>query len=96
MTVGELLARISSRELSEWAAFERVEGPLGGTRGDVQAAVVAATVANANRPKNKSAAKVTDFLPDWGQRRDTPDDMWAKARALNAAMGGTEADGSQS
>lgn len=29
MTVEELLSKISSYELSEWMAFERVNGPLG-------------------------------------------------------------------
>lgn len=34
MTVDELLRKISSRELTEWAAFERINGPLGSQYGD--------------------------------------------------------------
>ena len=51
--VGELGARISARELSEWAAFERIEGPLGLERADMQAAIVASVIANTNREKNQ-------------------------------------------
>jgi hypothetical protein len=41
MTVRELLARIDSRELTEWAAFERLYGPLGPVRHDYLTAMVA-------------------------------------------------------
>lgn len=93
MTVARLQAEMSSRELSEWMAFERLEGPLGSSRSDVQAAVIAATVANAARPKNAAPARVSDFMPDWdGQTRpaQSEEGMLAKVRAANAALGGTE------
>lgn len=75
MTVSELLARISARELSEWIAYERIEGPLGGARGDYHAALVASTVANSNRGKGK-AHKLSDFLLKWGGKKSV-DDTWA-------------------
>lgn len=40
MTVAEMLARISSYELTEWAAYEQMTGPLGPSwRDDVLAAI---------------------------------------------------------
>lgn len=45
--------------------YERLHGPLGPVRGDHQAAVISATVANAFRDKKGKAAKVSDFMPDW-------------------------------
>ncbi len=38
MTVNELLTKLSSYELSQWMAFERVNGPLGRQYGDDMAA----------------------------------------------------------
>lgn len=64
MTVGQLLAGIDSRELAEWAAYERMHGPLGQQRDDQLTALVASTVANAFRDGGK-VAQVSDFLPTW-------------------------------
>ena len=50
MTVAELLTRISGRELSEWEAYYSLE-PFGQVRGDLQAGIVASTVANLFRTK---------------------------------------------
>ncbi len=89
MTVGELLARISSRELSEWMAFFSLE-PWGTEVEDWRAGLVAATIANANRdPKRRRKPyEPQDFMP----RRDRPPkveqtweeqarilEMWARA-----------------
>lgn len=89
MPVCEMLDRIPSRELTEWQAYERVAGPLGPARADVQAAIVAATVANANRGKGKPATPA-DFVPEWDHKpTQTVDEMLQIAYALNAALGGT-------
>lgn len=53
-------------------AFDRVE-PIGGRRGDLQAGVVAATIANVNRAKGQRAYDVTDFVPEYGGRQETID-----------------------
>jgi hypothetical protein len=68
--VEELLGEISSRELTEWFAFDQVE-PIGGRRGDLQAGVVAATVANVNRAKGSREYRITDFVPEYGKREET-------------------------
>lgn len=64
MTVGELLSRISSRELTEWMAYYSQE-PFGEVRGDLQSAIVAAMIANVNRdPKRqRQAFEVEEFMP---------------------------------
>lgn len=63
-TVAELQDRMSSAEFAEWMAFYGVE-PFGEVRGDIQAAVIASTVANVNRdPKRRSKPFGLDlFMP---------------------------------
>lgn len=64
MTVGELLARISSRELTEWMAYAQVE-PFGEERGDLRAGIVASTIANVNRDtkKRRKPFEPEEFMP---------------------------------
>lgn len=67
MTVGELGRRMSSRELTEWMAFFRLE-PWGTEVEDRRAALITSTVANAFRDTKKQRRPFTieDFMP----RRD--------------------------
>ncbi|MBI0294508.1 DUF4035 domain-containing protein [Streptomyces sp. PRKS01-29] len=89
MTVRRLLAETGSRELAEWMAYERITGPLDGRRGDVQAAIIASTVANSQRSKGR-ALLPKDFIPKWDRPRAmTPEEMWAAAMQANASLGGT-------
>lgn len=91
MTVNELLGRMSSREIAEWQAFERIEGPLGGLRADMHAAMVVAAVVNANRSKGPGK-RPADFLPRWDvdvKREQTSEQMWAAAKTITARLGGT-------
>jgi hypothetical protein len=60
--VGELLDGMTSAELSEWIAFDRIE-PIGEIRGDVQAGIVASVIANVNRAKGGRTFKPLDFMP---------------------------------
>lgn len=88
MPVAELLARTSSRELSEWMAYEKLTGPLDSRlRGDISAAIVASTVANANGSKKK--LKPSDFVPRWFKRKRTPEEIWREVMKANAALGGS-------
>jgi hypothetical protein len=59
-----LLDAISSEELLEWAAFYQIN-PFGPARGDVQAGIVASTMANIHARKGHSF-KPADFLPTFG------------------------------
>lgn len=87
MPVRELLARTSSRELSEWMAYEKITGPLDSRlRADIGAGIVAATVANANGSKKK--LKPSDFIPRWFKRKRTPEEIWREVVKANAAFGG--------
>lgn len=67
MTVRQLFTSMSSREMSEWMAFEAVAGPVGQLRGDFNAGTIAAVIANANRDSKKQPTPffATDFVPDW-------------------------------
>lgn len=73
-TVRELLARIDSRELSEWMCFYTLE-PFGDVRGDLQAGIVAATIANANSGKGSKTFQPADFMPLMDKPEQDEDDM---------------------
>lgn len=91
MPVGEMLARTTSAELTEWMAYEQMTGPLGPERNDILFAQLCAVVANANRAKGKKA-RPKDFLPTWDRGRgeaQTWQQQKSMAQALNAAFGGT-------
>ncbi len=68
MTVRELLARMDSRELSEWMAFDRIE-PIGSGRANLALAGLSAITANVNRDSKRHPepyapdAFVAFFLP---------------------------------
>lgn len=70
MTVKELLARIDSREISEWIAFFGLE-PWGTETEDWRAGMIASTIANVNRDtkKQKKPFQPDDFMP----QREKPD-----------------------
>jgi hypothetical protein len=104
MTVEELLARISSRELTEWICFFGIEGPAGEERADWRAGLIASTIANANRDpkKRKEPFEPTEFMPKWGDgdaetrghgdtgtgRGQTVEQQAGMARMLQRALGG--------
>ena len=89
MTVAELLARISAAELTDWLAFERIAGPLGPDRADVQAGIVASTIANVNRGKRGRKYKPADFIPQWSRPgARTPQQMRTKLIELTRRFGG--------
>jgi hypothetical protein len=90
MTVAELLGKCSAQELTDWAAYEHIEGPLGATRGDIQAGIVAATIANVNRGKSSRHFKPSDFMVQWDRpRAQTPQAMRSLMIALTRKLGGT-------
>lgn len=91
MTVTELLARTSSRELTEWQVYEDLTGPLGGRRGDIQAAIVAATIANVHRKQGTKPVDPADLVPQWDIHQ-SDEDMWDAIRAANVALGGQDTE----
>jgi len=93
MTVAELLGKCSAQELTDWAAFEHIDGPLGAVRGDIQAGIVAATIANVNRGKSSRHFKPSDFMVQWDRPRvRTPEAMRSMMIALTRRLGGTVRD----
>lgn len=99
MTVAELLVRMSGEELADWLAYEEMEGPLGPGRGDWQAALIAATVANTvPRKKGKARTKIDDMLLKWkGGRsaKQSAEEMEAIGRDLARRFGGTWEEASE-
>jgi hypothetical protein len=97
MTVGELLRRISSRELSEWLAFYELE-PFGLERADMRAAIVASTVANTARdPKRRARPWMPgDFMPRFDRPVQTWQEQLKLVEMLNAAFGGKDLRGERS
>lgn len=79
MTVGELLDRIDSRELTEWRAFELLNGPVSPyDRLDRAAALIAERITYMlsnpkSRQKMERRGGVEQFMPKWGRRELTAD-----------------------
>jgi hypothetical protein len=87
-----MLAAMSSRELAEWMAYEKVTGPLDDRlRADISAGIIAATVSNANGAKKK--AKPSDFIPTWFKRKRSVREIWAEVVKANTALGGSYSQG---
>lgn len=96
MTVGELLGRISSRELTEWQAFFGIE-PMPEDRADWRAGMLAAHFYNIQRGRGQRALKPSDFMPDWSTEHtdDQADDggdreILGAVMLWNAALGGKD------
>lgn len=95
MTVGELLSRMSSRELSEWMAFFSLE-PWGCEVDDWRFGMLASVIANANRdPKRqRKPFRPQDFIPQ-RERTASEEQTWEEqarilemwARAFEAKYG---------
>lgn len=82
-TVEELLATTSQRELNEWAVFYGLD-PWGDQRGDMRNALLCQMVSAACGGK----AKLSDFMlfdRPRRKRRQTPEQMYAVARAFAQA-----------
>lgn len=89
MTVRELDTRITSRELSEWRAYESVFGPIGPVRDDIYEALLLAMIHNtwAKKPKKPEA-----FLPVWDRHPTSPEEQLAKAKAWVQMFGGDDGE----
>lgn len=83
MTVGELLARISSRELSEWIEYAKME-PFGEERADLRAGIIASTFANLYRKKGKKPLQPQDFMPKFGTATGATEEGPAPVRTKTA------------
>ena len=75
MTLGELGERMSAQEFDLWFALHR-QAPLGPERGDLQAGIIASTVANfaGRQMKDGKSARPSDFMPTAQERADVDPD----------------------
>jgi hypothetical protein len=92
------LKNISSRELSEWQAYARLE-PFGEQRADLRAGIIAAVIASAfrNPKKRKDPFSPADFMPVFSKAKaeaeaeeQSPGQMLAFVEILNAMYGGKD------
>lgn len=86
MTVAELLARISSAELTEWIAFSYLE-PFGSEAYYIGHAITASTYANMNRKKGTKPLPLSEFLPGFKKEKQTTSEMLNIAQMYAAAFG---------
>jgi hypothetical protein len=68
-TKAELLSTLSSYELHEWLLFYQIN-PFGIFRADIQAGIIASTIANVNRGSNTKEFTPEDFLPKFEEKID--------------------------
>lgn len=68
MSVARAQQEISSKEFSEWVAYNKID-PFGQDRNDLGAAIISATVCNVNRSKGSRPYKPADFMPDFGNQK---------------------------
>ena len=70
-SVRECKQNVDSREFTRWIAYYSIN-PFGEYRGDVQAGIIAATIANANpyRGKNAKPLQPSDFFPKWDKKQE--------------------------
>ena len=99
MPVARAKEEIDSAEFTDWIEFNKLD-PYGQWRGDAQAGIIAATIANANRSKGPSF-KPEDFMMTYGppKRKEMSGDQMmalfgAFAEAHNASIG-CNPDGTQ-
>jgi len=93
MSVRRAQNEIDSREFAQWQAFGQIE-PFGEVRDDMRAAMIACTIANVFRGKNKAAYQLDRFMLKFNmsstKNRQSPDDMksmlFAFAREHNRAI----------
>jgi len=95
-SVGWGLARISSRELSEWQAFARID-PFNQQRADLRAGIVSSVIANVHRDAKKRPEPYGpgDFLPKFQENgservKQSPEAMLGLVEVMNRAFGGVD------
>lgn len=77
---------MSSREFSEWIAFDKIS-PIGRERDDFLFALVAWTIAEANRSRKGKKYKISDFIPKWGRKGKEPQDWRVIKNKMDAFIG---------
>ena len=90
-----MLNSMTSEELTDWVAYERIAGTLGPERDDLLAGIIAERVTTMGQQSKKPKKfKVEDFLPKWGKDRkkkekQTPEQQKSILQSLTQKFGGT-------
>jgi hypothetical protein len=95
MVRGEMLARMSSSELSGWRAFYQAE-PFGEQRADVRAALVCKVLADIARAFAKGKGpepRIEDFMPFQQEEEHDPAAVAEQVRALFRSLPGRKPAG---
>jgi len=87
MPRAEMLARMSSMEITEWVAFASLE-PFGSETHYFGHAITASTIANRLRNKGERAYKAEEFMPKFEKKVQSVDEMLQFASMMTVAMGG--------
>jgi len=90
--VGDLLARISSAELTEWMAFDAID-PFGDERADLRAGVIAAVTANHSFAPPSKPKRPSDYMLFSDQKEPEPvllADPEEQARLIKRAVFGVK------
>jgi len=93
MGVREMLARLDSREISEWMELWRQEG-WGDFRADLRNGITSSVIANVNRREGTDPYRPQDFMPFAPQRKKVnadallDDDPETQARLIKAMVFG--------
>lgn len=85
MTVSELRSRMSSKELSEWMAFDTIEPIASDWRADARHAFLCAHLAALQGVKDSEARMPRTYMPDWDgtiRQQQTQDEMLALVKSL--------------
>jgi hypothetical protein len=89
MSVAQAQREIDSQEFASWLAYDRIS-PFGEERADLRSAIVAATLANANRGKGTKPFTTADFMPRWDAVTEvqTPEEMLSRLATHAVAHNG--------
>jgi len=89
MTVEDLSIKMSSSEMSEWAAYYRIE-PFGDVRNDVHAAMICQSVISPHMEKGKKPPSIEELMPfrDTEKEGQTADEMKQMCKNFASAFGG--------
>jgi hypothetical protein len=72
MTVGEMLAKMTSMEFTEWKVFFNLE-PFGDMRADLRAGMIAAPLLNIWKKRGSSPAHPSKWILDFDSVNKTTD-----------------------
>lgn len=82
---------MSASEYLEWQEYYSLE-PFGEERADLRAGIIASTIYNVNRGKNR-ALKPEDFMPKFKTKKQSTKQLLKTVELLNVMFGGQDLRG---